>query len=75
MKETVKETVPFIERLALRICEAIGIIVLAAVALYAFDQIKNPLLAVVCSFIPTFLGYLAMCAMGDSVLAKKQNKK
>lgn len=75
MKETARETIPFIERLALRICEAIGIIVLITVALYAFDQIKNPLLAVVCSFIPTFLCYIAMCAMGDSILAKKQSKK
>lgn len=70
-----KETVTFIERIALRICEAIGIIVLAAAALCAFDQIENPLTASACSFIPAFLAYLGIAAIGDSVLAKKQNKK
>lgn len=75
MKETVKETIPFIERLAIRICEAIGIIVLAVVALYAFDQIENPLAASACTFVPALLAYFGIAAMGDSILAKKQNKK
>lgn len=70
-----KETIPFIERLALRICEAIGIIVLVAAAFYAFDKIENPLAASACSFIPAFLAYLGIAAIGDSMLAKKKNKK
>lgn len=70
-----KENITFIEKLALRLCEAIGIIVLAAAALYAFDQIDNPLIAALCSLVLVFFAYLGIAAMADSKLVRKQNKK
>ena len=66
-----KENITFIEKLALRLCEAIGIIVLAAAALYAFDQIDNPLIAAFCSLVLVFFAYLGIAAMADSKLVKK----
>lgn len=69
-----REKITFIEKLALRLAEIVGIAVLIAVAVVAFDQIKNPLLAVLCSFTPFFIAFVALTTMTDTRVERKSTK-
>ena len=69
-----EEKITFIEKFALRFAELVGIVILIAVAVIAFDQIKNPLLAVVCSFTPFFIAFIALTTMTDTKIERKPKK-
>lgn len=69
-----EEKITFIEKFALRFSELVGIVILIAVAVIAFDQIKNPLLAVVCSCVPFFIAFIALSTMSDTKIERKPKK-